>query len=894
MVKSLRFLLENNISLIIFQPIVKRQRTVWFKIYSMADSRYRRKKFRFPSLTKLSLGINWGKWLFGLVVTGSVLFAGLVFWFSRDLPDPNKVVRYTGFSSVILDRTGKEVLYDLFVDQNRKFTPISDVPVYLKNATISIEDKDFYKHVGFDPLAFIRIAKNLIVQQRLIGGSTLTQQLVKNVLLTNERTITRKVREFVLALRIERRFTKDEILQMYLNEAPYGGNARGVASAAQMYFGKDVRDLDLVESVIIAGIPQAPSRYSPLLSSNSKAYVTRSREVARRMREDDYIDATMEKQVVDALDKVEFKPSATSLQAGHFVMHVRGQLDDLFGPGIMDAGGLKVTTTLDLPLQKAAEKIVAEEIAKVEKSLLISNGASVIINPNNGEILSMVGSRGYFDEDIDGQVNVVTRLRQPGSSIKPLVYATAFAKGFTPATMLMDVVTEFPGKDAATPYNPRNYDGKERGAVRLREALGSSLNVPAVKLLALTGVRDVLAQGAKMGIDSLDPSTETQLRLGLSMALGGGEIRLLDLVAAYAAFANGGMKVVPVAILKVEDRNGKVLLENRAISSERVLDERVAFLINNVLSDNTARLLTFAPNSYLNLGSRAVAVKTGTTNDQKDNWTLGWTRDAVVGVWVGNNNNSQMRNVASGVSGAAPIWRREILEVLSKTPDRPWDVPKGVSQVEVDKISGFPVHDGFESYKEWFIDGTLPSGEDPIHKMTPVCKSQSDKLANAAQVAAGNFDWKEVIVAREKDSLTDRDLWQKAIDGWIATKSADTRFRVPTEFCEGNSSISVNITNPTSHTRYDGGDLEVRFDVFSDKEVEWADLYLDGTMEQRFGSLPHRKSFHGLMTGNHFVSVTVHNSDGQEASQTTDFAINQDWAEPTPEPIPTPPFSPTI
>ena len=874
MVKSFRFFLENSIGLIISNAEAK--------IELMIQGRYRRRRFRWPSLSKFRFKLNLGKWLFFLVVLGFLSLAGLVIWFSRDLPDPNKIVRDSGYSSVILDRTGKEVLYDIFVDQNRKFTPLADVPDYLRKATISIEDKDFYKHGGFDPLAVFRITKNLIISRRLIGGSTLTQQLVKNVLLTNERTITRKIREFVLSLRIEKRFTKDEILQMYLNEAPYGGTSRGVSSAAQMYFGKEARDLNLVESIILAGIPQAPTRYSPILSSHSKAYITRAREVARRMREDGYIDAATEKQVVESLDKVEFRPNSASLQAGHFVMYVKQQLDDLFGPGIMDSGGLKVTSTLDLPLQLASEKIVAEEIAKVEKTLQISNGASVIINPNNGEILSMVGSRGYFDKDIDGQVNVVTRLRQPGSSIKPLVYATAFSKGFTPATMLADVVTEFPGKDEKTPYIPKDYDGKEKGPVKLREALGSSLNVPAVKLLALTGVRDVLMQGAKMGIASLDPSVETQLRLGLSIALGGGEVRLLDLASAYGAFANGGMKVNPIAILKVEDKAGKVIYENKTVFPDRVIDEKVAFLINQVLSDNNARLLTFGVNSYLNLGSRAVAVKTGTTNDMRDNWTLGWSRDAVIGVWVGNNNNSQMKNVASGVSGAAPIWRREMLEVLSKIPDRPWDIPKGINQVEVDKISGYPAHDGFESYKEWFVEGTVPTGDDPIHKRIQVCKGQSEKLANAAAVASGNYDWKEIIVVAEKDPLTDRDLWQRAIDGWVATKSADPRFRIPTEYCESNNSIGVNITNPTSKNKFSSDGFEVRFDVFSDKQVDWAEVYLDDSLKQRITAQPYRLSISSLTNGNHKVRVVVHNTDNQQAEQTTEFAINQDWLSPTP------------
>ncbi|MBI2325784.1 hypothetical protein HYU91_00115, partial [Candidatus Collierbacteria bacterium] len=315
---------------------------------------------------------------------------------------------------------------------------------------------------------------------------------------------------------------------------------------------------------------------------------------------------------------------------------------------------------------------------------------------------------------------------------------------------------------------------------------------------------------------------------------------------------------------------------------DRVIDEKVAFLINQVLSDNNARLLTFGINSYLNLGSRAVAVKTGTTNDMRDNWTLGWSRDVVVGVWVGNNNNSQMKNVASGVSGAAPIWRREMLEVLSKIPDRPWDIPKGINQVEVDKISGYPAHDGFESYKEWFVDGTVPTGDDPIHKRIQVCKGQSEKLANAAAVASGNYDWKEIIVVAEKDPLTDRDLWQRAIDGWVATKSADPRFKIPTEYCESNNSIGVNITNPTSKNKFSSDGFEVRFDVFSDKQVDWTEVYLDDSLKQRITAQPYRLSISSLTNGNHKVRVVVHNTDNQQAEQTTEFAINEDWLSPTP------------
>lgn len=858
----------------------------WRLRYKGMYGRYRRRNQIKINIPKF----NFGKWLLIFIVLGTLMAGSIFAWFSRGLPDPSKVMRRSGYSSGIYDRSGQQVLYDVFVDANRKFTPIADIPDYLKKATIAVEDKDFYKHSGFDPLSYLRIVKNVILNRRLIGGSTLTQQLVKNVLLTNERSISRKIREFVLAIRIEKTFKKDEILQMYLNEAPYGGTAWGVAAAAETYFGKDVKDLNLVESVIMAGIPQLPSVYSPLYGSNPKAYVPRAKEVARRMKEDGYIDAATEKQVDEALQNYQFKAPDNRLKAGHFVMYVKQQLEDILGPGVLDTGGFKVTTTLDLDLQQKAEGIVADEIGKVAKSLNISNGASVIIDPNTGEILSMVGSKGYFDTDIDGQVNVALRPRQPGSSIKPLVYAMAFENGYTPASMLMDVVTEFPGKDDNTPYVPKDYDGKQRGPVKLRESLGSSLNIPAVKLLALVGVKDVLTQGYKMGITTFEPSSDTTNRLGLSMALGGGEVRLMDLASAYGAFANGGIKVEPVSILKIEDRNGKVVYENKPIKQPRVLDEKVAFLINQVLSDNNARLLTFGPNSYLNLGSRAVAVKTGTTNNLRDNWTVGWTRDVVIGVWVGNNNNDPMRNVASGVSGAAPIWRREMLEYLSKTPDRPWDTPKGVSQVDVDKISGYPAHDGFDSYKEWFIDGSLPTGDDPIHTKIQVCKGQPDKLANSVQIAQGNFDTKEVIIAKEKDPLTAKNLWQKAIDGWVATESADPRLKVPTEKCDTTSGVDVEIRNPGDQSRVNGNTVEVRFEIFSDNNIDWADLYLDGNKEDRFTQLPYKKTY-TLTDGQHTIRIVGHNSAGVESDRVVRFGVNQDWQTPTP--IPTATATPT-
>jgi len=832
---------------------------------------YRKKRLNLgPLLSKY----NWGKIIFfGLL--GFSFFMGILFlWYSRGLPDPGKVQRQSGFSTEILDRTGETVLYDVIADQDRRFTPLSEVPQSLRDATISVEDKDFYKHQGFDPLGYLRIVKNIVVNHRLIGGSTITQQLVKTVLLTNERKISRKIREFVLAVRIEKTYTKDEILQMYLNEVPYGGGTAGVAAAAEQYFGKEVRDLNLTESVILAGLPQSPSRYSPYIGE-PLAYVPRAKEVARRMREDEKITKEQEAQVLSELDKVVFRGLGSKIKAPHFVMYVKQILEDKYGTNVLDVGGLRVTTSLDWELQEKAEKVVKEEIDKVSKSLNISNGASLILDTNTGEILSMVGSKDYFDKTIDGEVNVTTRQRQPGSSIKPLVYASAFAKGYSPASVLADVITEFPGKDENTPYIPKNYDGKERGLLHLRDALASSINISAVKLLALTGVEEVLSQGYKMGFTTLEPTKETLSRVGLSMALGGAEIKLIDMAAAYSAFANGGLKVEPVAILKIEDSTGKVLFENKQLKKEKVLDEKVGFLINSVLSDNNARLLTFGVNSYLNLGSRAVAVKTGTTNDLRDNWTIGWSRDTIVGVWVGNNNNDKMKNVASGVSGAAPIWRREIIDALNKRPDKPFTVPDGVSQIDVDRVSGFPAHDGFSSYKEWFITGSIPTGPDTIHTKLKVCNSDQNKLADPVSIAQGNYIEKEYIVITEKDPLTSKNLWQKGINEWIAKQPGDL-LRPPTEYCNASSAMDVQIVSPSHRSRVDGDSVTFRVNVLGSKPIVEVKFYVDGTLEQTFSESPYLMTLK-LTNGQHTFKVVAKNNEGQEGSNTHEFGVNTDW-----------------
>lgn len=856
-----------------------------------------RQKQRMRRTSGALLRLKLVKWivLFGLggVFASFLLLAAAFAWYSRDLPSPDKVVRREGFSTKILARGG-ESLYDVHGDVAREPVNFNDVPVYLREATVAVEDKNFYQHQGFDPLGMARALFNTAVRGKLQGGSTLTQQLVKNVLLTSERSLPRKLKEFVLSVQIEKRFTKDQILQMYLQEAPYGGSAVGVETAAQAYFGKHVSDLSLVESAILAGMPQAPSRYSPY-GPDPNAYIGRAEHVLRRMKEDGYITSDQEKQTDDQLPKVQFQPTGAQIQAPHFVMYVRDLLTQQFGEGLVENGGLKVTTTLDFPLQQKAQGIVSEEIDKVKKSLNISNGAALVVNPLNGEILAMVGSKDFSSKEIDGQVNVTLRPRQPGSAIKPITYAAAFHKGFTPATMFVDAKTTFDSGDPDKPYEPENYDGKFRGPVQLRYALGSSLNVPSVKLLQLVGLPDMLNMAHQMGISTLDATPETLRRVGLSVTLGGGEVKLIDLVAAYSAFSNGGMRVDPVSILKVEDPSGKVLFEHKSVKGKQVLTPQEAFLVTNILSDNNARLLTFGQNSLLNMGARPVAVKTGTTNDKRDNWAIGWSRTAIVGAWVGNNDNSQMKEVASGVSGASPIWRRIMLESLTAYPSVDFQVPPGIVQKDVDVISGYTAHDGWPSRPEYFIDGSVPDSSDPIHAKMTVCKADG-KLAGPVEIAKGDTEDREFLVLKAPLTLpkADQDRWQKGIDDWAATQGYP-RYRPPADHCGSTNGIVIQAKQPTDQTTITGtNNVDWEVSIASSSNPNKVEIFVNGITQQTLTQAPWRSTIN-LPDGMYTLKFKVRIDGGQEAeSGDIRIGVNRPWnATPTPSPTVTVTPTPT-
>lgn len=848
----------------------------------------------YTDLAKSRRLLRIAKFLFLSIILGSlVIFISLPL-FAFNLPSPDKVVRREGFSTKILDRNG-EVLYDIFADQKRTPVEWGDIPQHLKNATIAIEDKNFYKHKGFDPTGIFRAIFNIVVKRKLQGGSTLTQQLVKNVLLTPERTLFRKIREFILAVQIERKYSKDEILRMYLNEAPYGGTAWGVEAAAETYFGKRVKDLNLIESAILAGLPQRPSVYSPY-SAYPNAYKERTKQVLRRMREDGYIDESQEKEALQMLEEVKFQEKGANFKAPHFVQYVQRILEDRYGERVVEQGGLRVTTTLDLKLQEKAQEIVAEEIKKVE-SLHITNGAAVVLNPQTGEILAMVGSKDFNDPNYDGQVNVTLSLRQPGSAIKPITYVTAFKKGYTPSTLIMDTPTEFPGGEGRPPYKPVNYDGKFRGPVQVRYALGNSINIPAVKMLAMVGIEDVLETAYDLGINSLEPSKETLSKVGLSLTLGGGEVRLLELTGAYAAFLNQGFRVDPIAILKVEDQKGRVLEEVKPKKVKRVLTPEQAYLIADILSDNEARSWVFGPNSLLNIPGRQVAVKTGTTNDKRDNWTIGGDTQILVGVWVGNNDNSEMKQVASGVTGASPIWRRILLEALKDKPIVSFEVPGGIVTAAVDTVSGYAAHDGFPSRIEKFIDGTQP-GEDPVHVKLKVCKTDG-RLATPSDISTGNYEEREFFIFKENDPTSkpgDVNRWQEGINAWLATQS-DPRYHPPTEYCGTGNPVGLEFVSPSDHASNlpNKFSIEVRADSISD--IVLVEIYIDEAKARTFDTRPFKFDI-DLTNGVHTLKAKARDSNGKEAEKTITIGVGVPWdymptPTPTPTPLPTLPLSPT-
>jgi penicillin-binding protein 1C len=616
---------------------------------------------------------------YGLIFSLIFIFLpGLFFIFLQELPNPQELTnRDIAQTTKIYDRNGI-LLFQIYANENRTVVPLSEIPKGFINATIAIEDKDFYKNPGFDLVAIFRAAIADFQGKPLQGGSTITQQLIKSTLLSPEVSINRKIKEIILAFWAERIYSKNQILQMYFNQVPYGGTAWGVEAASETYFGKKVEDLDLAQSAFLAGMPKAPTIYSPY-GNYPDLWKKRQTEVLSRMEELNYITSS------EYTEKLSFLPPQNPIHAPHFVMYVRDLLIQKYGLMMVEKGGLTIRTSLDLKTQEATEKIVKDEVSK-DSVFGLSNGAALVTDPENGDVLAMVGSKDYYDPN-GGNVNLTTSLRQPGSSIKVVTYAAALSHGYTAATILDDSPVSFP--DGTNTYSPVNYDGKFHGKVPLRIAFANSFNVPAVKTLNSIGIPTMVNLAKQMGITTWgDPSD-----YGLSITLGAAEVKMTDMATVYGTIANGGKKIVVNPILKITDSRGNTIEEKKQDSGEQIIDPGVAFIISNILADNNARSLEFGVNSPLNIPG--ISVKTGTSDNKRDNWTFGFSPSRLVAVWVGNNDNTPMsQTLASGITGAAPIWHSIMNLALASTGGQTQPIPNDI------------IAKSCPGYTEYFVKGT--------------------------------------------------------------------------------------------------------------------------------------------------------------------------------------------
>ena len=720
-----------------------------------------------------------GKIVFWSIILALIFFVtalATVFYYVKELPNPDSwQTRQVVQSTKIFDRTGQNILYEIHGEEKRTVVAFDRIPDLMKQATIVAEDAEFYQHSGINFRGILRAVTNDFLNRKLAeGGSSITQQLIKNAYLSNEKTFSRKIKEAILAIEMERKYSKNEILNFYLNQIPYGSNSYGIEAASLSYFGKHVWDVDLVETAYLAALPKAPSYYSPY-GSHFNDLKNRADYILDRMHEYKYISDSDYKTAKKA--SITFLKRKEKINAPHFVFFIRDYLDNKYGEDVVEKGGLKVTTTLDQNLQEIAEKIVKEG-AERNEAYQAANAALVAMDPKTGQILAMVGSKNYFGDPepegcapgkncrFDGNVNVTTSLRQPGSAFKPFVYAAAFRKGYTPDTVVWDVPTEFsplcnwdrtPGLNVSedTCYHPVNYDGLFRGPVTFKQALSNSLNVPSVKVLYLAGINDAINLAEDMGITTL----KDRSRYGLSLVLGGAEVKLLDMVGAYSVFANDGIKMEPTAIVKVEDSNGNILEEYRE-QSQRVIDAEIARIISDILSDNTARAPMFGLNSPLNLGDRPAAVKTGTTQDYRDAWTVGYTPTLVAGVWVGNNDNTEIQKSGAGAMVAAPLWHDFIKKALEESPAENFAEPELIlsdkpilngqyynqATLKINKTNGLLatektpadqiVEKTFKQIHEilWWLDKNNPQGPLPDN---PESDSQYQNWESAIQVWLG-------------------------------------------------------------------------------------------------------------------------------------------------------------
>lgn len=809
-------------------------------------------------------------WAFRAFAIGIALLALMFVYFSFTLPDPNTLLQRTvPESTKIYDRNG-ELLYEIHGEAKRTLVQLDAISPFVKNATVAVEDKDFYKHSGVSFRAILRsLWVDITSGSKSQGGSTITQQFVKNALLTKDKKISRKIKEVILSIELEARYSKDQILQLYLNEIPYGRNAYGIEAAAKSYFNKTAKDLTLAESAYLSALPQSTTYYNPF-GPNRDALDRRQQTILSLMEAQGYITSTEKEAALQ--EKVVFTPPQNSLKAPHFVLYVQNYLADKFGEESLEEGGLKVYTTLDLNLQTMAEKAIAERAEKNAKTYNANNAALVAIDPKTGQILSMVGSKDFFGESqpagckpgkdclFDPSVNVALSLRQPGSSFKPYVYLTAFKKefGYAPASMLMDVTTNF-GSYGGKSYIPKNYTGANFGPVSMRQALAGSLNIPAVKTLALVGVNNAIKTAKDLGI------TSNFNDCGLSLVLGGCEVKLLDHTGAYAAIANGGVRNTVTPILKIESRTGEVLEEYRE-KSERVVDSEAVYELTSIMTDNAARSYIFGVNNPLTLPGRQLACKTGTTNEWRDGWTMCFTPSIAVGVWAGNNYFKEpMKRNADGVVVAAPIVNSFLKQALAGKPAEEFTQPNGIQRIAVDAVSGkLPTSYTPQTKEEVFASYSAPTKYDDVHVVVRIDKTTG--LAATNLTPPENIEFRSYTVFRSE--RPDDDAWEDPVRKWMESKgyayppSGSSYGTQP----EGSDAPQVTIQQPQNGSRITQSPFTVQTKVSNTNSVAKVDLLIDGQVIETKTAEPYtfvvtRK----ILDGEHTLAIQVTDTYGRTA-----------------------------
>lgn len=851
------------------------------------------KKLAFAALTLLILSIIGG--------------VAVLAYFAKDLPNPASLgSRRVTESTKIYDRTGSVLLYEIHGEEKRTVVSLGDISQNLKNATIAAEDKDFYSHEGVDLRGIARaVLKDISTGNLSQGGSTITQQLVKNSILTGERTFSRKIKEWILALELEQKFSKDQILEMYLNQIPYGSNAYGVEAASQTFFNKSAKDLTLGEAAVLASLPKAPTYYSPRGNHVDKLQ-GRAEYIIDRMKELGYINEEQAKAAKGENATAQIKPFREKMVAPHFTMMVKEYLADKYGDKTVETGGLKVVTSLDAGKQTIAEETVKASIEKNAKKYNVANAALVAIDPSNGQVLALVGSKDYWAEEslpkgctpakkdctFDPNTNVAISLRSPGSSFKPIVYANLFKKGYTPNTILFDLDTEFnpsctaghvpnaPYVKSSDCYHPSNYDGKERGPISIRSALAQSLNIPAVKAFYLGGTGSAIQTANDFGMASLNKRDNSNL----AMVLGGGGVKLLELTGAYGVFATEGIAHDVKTVLKVTSSDGKVLEDNTQDKGKEVLDKNIAREITDILSDNNARAPMFGTNSPLHFADRPIAAKTGTANDYRDAWTVGYTPSLVAGVWAGNSNNAPM-NRAGGVSAAAPLWHDFMAKALAGTPAQEFNKPN-IAQ------TGKPIIDGdFNAGITVQIDRAcgdkLARGDVPIERVDPrrytsvhsmlYYVNPQDPLG-APPVAPGN----------DPQFVN----WETPILNW-AGQNGYINQDPPTEYCDVQNyeqpHVSIvspkngEILAPIKEDGKIGLILTIQADIVVPSGVNQANFFFDDNLIGTRSSSPWMVNYavgRNVSEGDHKISVRVFDVNGKEIKDEITVSFNMDFDPP--------------